>query len=289
MQEYGRTHDATAAALCFGNHSLNEDQRIAAACLREHPNDWSEAATCILEKKNNLPPATKDALSCGETSGSDPKTFAGCMIAKKLPEIPGDLGKFAKCYVMNQGAALATAACMVSDKLTPEQQIALQCASQSSDAATFAVCTSGQLTVREFVKCQDKKVGQGECFGENNEIRKFVRNVFNQDINDTTVVGQAMNVHLEVAKAQVALAETAGKTLEQVADGAAKVGQQLVDGATHVVTEVAKQAEQAKSGACNIVQCVGGVVPIAIPRVDVPVPQPITRTSNGTCIPWCPK
>jgi hypothetical protein len=73
-------------------HQLNEDERIAAHCLQEHPKEWSAAAACIAQRKSSLPPAAKDAMSCAQTSGSDPKVFASCMAAKQLPDIPGDLG-----------------------------------------------------------------------------------------------------------------------------------------------------------------------------------------------------
>jgi hypothetical protein len=85
--------------------------------------------------------------------------------------------------------------------MTPEQRIGLQCATHSVDATSFAVCTGGLLVLKEFTQCRHDKFGEGKCFGEHNEIRKFFRNVLGQDINSHTVVGQIINAPLEVVKA----------------------------------------------------------------------------------------
>ena len=71
--------------------------------------------------------------------------------------------------------------------------------------------------------------------------------------------------------AAACIAETASKTLEQLADGAAKAGQQLATGAAHVATEVAKQADQIRSDACSKVQCVAAC-PRGLPLTDKQLP-----------------
>src|SRR5262249_51857280 len=123
----------------------------------------------------------------------DLKGFGACMALVSTNVIPkGDVAKLAECAATNQGDYLGTGICMVSDKtnLTPEQQIALQCLAESADGYTYAACVGGQLTIREFIKCQSDDFAKGGCFGPNNEIRKFFKNTFNQDINDKTVLGQ---------------------------------------------------------------------------------------------------
>jgi hypothetical protein len=199
-----------------------------------------------------------------EGSGGNAAAIATCMASKNLPELGGEVGRFAKCAVMNQ-CPLAIAACMAAD-LTQEQQVAIQCACQSAELASFAACTGGQLTIREFIKCKDKALGEGECFGENNEIRKFAKNVFGQDIHKDTVLGQALNVQLNIVKAQVAFAEAAGKTAQQMADGAVKAGEQVVEGVKHVTNEVQKEGEKAHDTACKVLTCIGGV-PLPLPKI----------------------
>lgn len=113
------------------------------------------------------------------------------MAGKNIPQTNSEIGKFARCAILSQGSGFGTAACMLSEKLTPEQQIALQCAAQSPDLVTFAACTGGQLTLREFAKCQGKDIAEDECFGENNEIRKFFKNVIARTSIRTQSLGRS--------------------------------------------------------------------------------------------------
>jgi hypothetical protein len=113
--------------------------------------------------------------------------------------IPGDLGRLATCAASSGGNGFGTAACMAGNRLTPEQQIALQCAAYSAAVASYAICTGGLLTFKEFSQCRDNRFGSDKCFGENNEIRKFFGNVLGQDIHENTVVSQIINVPLEIA------------------------------------------------------------------------------------------
>jgi hypothetical protein len=176
-----------------------DDQRVALRCLNEHKSDWSSAFSCYAGTKVN-DPAVKASLECASSNGSTMTGFAGCMAGRNLPKIPGDVGKFVTCAAANGGVGLGTSSCMAGDKLTPEQRILLQCASQAAGGPSYAVCVGGMLAFKEFTQCRDRKIGSGPCFGENNEIRKFFRNVFGQDIHEDTVVGQVLNVPLEVVK-----------------------------------------------------------------------------------------
>lgn len=284
MQMYNKSHNAQEAALCASGGLLNDDQRLALECIQAHPNGWSGAAACVAAKKAELPPMVSDTLECAQLAGADPKKFAACLALKNVPGAPGELGKLARCAVLNQGSGLATGACMASDVLTPEQQIALQCASSSPDITTFAVCTGGQLAAREFVKCQNVRFGQGECFGPNNEIRKFIKNVLNLDISDSSLVGQILNVQLDVIKFQVAFAEVQLKALQQIANGALQVGVMVANGVAHVASELANQVEQAREIACNNLVCIAGI-PTPLPKINIPSPP--HATINGTCIPAC--
>jgi hypothetical protein len=127
---------------------------------------------------------------------------------------------------------------MAGDSLTPEQRIALQCAAESPDLTTFAVCTGGQLSVREFIKCRDKKFAEGNCFGPNNEIRKFIKEIGLGDITSDTVVGQIANFHLEVLKAQVAFAESAIGAAGQFAEGVFNAAGGVVQSAGQAVQQL---------------------------------------------------
>jgi hypothetical protein len=167
--------------------------------MKEHSRDWSSAFFCYAEKKGAINASVKAGLKCAYPNATM-FAFAGCMAKGNLPSMSGEVGKFVTCAAANGGVGLGAASCMVGDKLTPEQRILLQCASQAAGGPSYAVCVGGMLTFKEFEQCRDRKFGSGPCFGENNEIRKFLRNVLGQDVHEDTVVGQALNVPLELVK-----------------------------------------------------------------------------------------
>jgi len=271
--------DTTQLALCLGGEQADPDLKLATECLSKHKNDRSSAALCFADKKNQISPEAKQAFDCAQTKGSNPKEFATCMAAKQLPKVGGDLGKLANCAIMNQGSYLATAGCMMSDQLTPEQQIMLQCTSESVDLLSYSACVGGQLSVREFGKCRETSFGKDDCFGPNNEIRKFVKNVFGRDIDNNTVAGQVYNAELDVLKFQVTFAETEAKTLEQLANGAVLLANRAVEGISHVATEIAAAVEKGREAACGITLCIAGV-PTAVPKI------PTNVSIGGVCIGW---
>jgi hypothetical protein len=185
-------------AKCFPKAS--PDFATAVTCLQKSPNSWSNAFLCYAGNKKVIPPALQTALDCASNLSSSWLSLATCVAGKSTSALPGDAGRLVTCAAANGGFNLGAATCMAGDGLTPEQRIALQCATRSVDLSSYAICTGGMLVFKEFTQCKDHKFGDGPCFGENNEIRKFFRNVFGQDINDNTVVGQVINVPLEVVK-----------------------------------------------------------------------------------------
>jgi len=206
---------------------------------------------CYAAQREDIPEPTRVALSCAQNA-EDWRRFAGCVVGSKL-NIGGDLGKITACAAANGGDPITTAACSAYFDLTPEQQIAIQCASQSSDAMTFVACTGGQLTLREYMKCQGKAVAQEDCFGPNNEIRKFVRNMGLGDIQENTVVAQALNFQLDVVKTQVTFAESALQT-------SGKVGEDVLRGASALATNLGNAASQGAQTVAGALQSAGDAV-----------------------------
>jgi len=191
--------DTSSAALAKCFPAKNPDQAAALECIQQRHGNWADSFLCFADKKKAIPPALANGIDCA-TKYSDWQSFGGCVAAKSAINLPGDAGKLATCAVANGGVNLGTATCMAGDGLTPEQRIALQCATRSVDLSSYAVCTGGLLVFKEFSQCKQDRFGEGRCFGENNEIRKFFRNVLGQDIHSDTVVGQVINVPLEVVK-----------------------------------------------------------------------------------------
>jgi hypothetical protein len=220
MESYLKAGKKEATLSCLSNPDskiLGGDVAKAAACIDKHPNDWTAAAVCF-EAGSTLPPGSDEAVACANTA-DDYKKFAGCMAATKLfgNSMGGDGGRLINCAAQSGGDGLTTMACMAGTSLTPEQQIALQCAAQSPDLITFAGCTGGQLSLREFMKCRGREFGDDVCFGPNNEVRKFLKAI-GIDVRKETVLGQIGNAHLDVLKAQLAFAESAGKEIEKVGE-----------------------------------------------------------------------
>jgi hypothetical protein len=95
-------------------------------------------------------------------------------------QVLGDDGRYyANCLAQNRESTSAALVCALAKDLTPEQQIALNCAiTTGGEPHAFAVCAAGQLTAREIDKCWKYGVATDEgCFGPNNEIRKYWNSV----------------------------------------------------------------------------------------------------------------
>lgn len=187
-----------AASCVIGSAATSADQKLVADCLSKN-SPWSDAVICFANGKKQIPAPVQQALDCAPAQSSL-GGFGTCLASKNIPQISGDLGKLATCAAGNDGAGLGTAACMLGAGLNADQKIAVQCATHSVDLTSWAVCTGGLLTFKEFNQCKNAKFGDDRCFGENNEIRKFLRNVLGQDIHKDTLVGQIINVPIEIVK-----------------------------------------------------------------------------------------
>lgn len=218
IERFMKESKKDAAFQCLNEPGFTStDAAKAAACINKYPKDYAAAAVCF-EAGNKLPEGSDEAVACAN-SADDYKKFAGCMVTTKLfgNTLSGDGGRLVNCAAQSGGDGIGTLACMAGSSLTPEQQIALQCAAQSPDLITFAGCTGGQLSLREFIKCQGREFGDEVCFGPNNEIRKFLK-VVGIDVSKDTVGGKIANAQLNVLKAQVAFAEAAGKEVVKVGE-----------------------------------------------------------------------
>lgn len=203
--------------------SVGGDIGNAAACWEKYPNQYNRAGICVVEG-SSASSDVKQLVACAASSSG----LAGCALQKNLHiQGGGDAGKLANCAIQSGGDGMGMLACMTEGQLTPEQQIAMQCAAQSPDFLSFAACTGGQLSIREFGKCQGKKFGEEPCFGKNNEIRKTLA-ALGVDVGESTVLGQVANLNLDVLKTQVAFAEQA-----------LGVGGQFVEGLGNAVGDLA--------------------------------------------------
>ena len=227
--------DSRSRLLCAAAANSPEAAR-ALECYRLG-GSATQIASCVAA--SNLPPEIQQALSCS-SSGADYKAVGGCLVARA---VPGELGRLGGCAATSGGNYVGIAGCMAGGGLTPEQQILLQCATQSADLTSFAVCTGGQLLMREWGKCQDSGFGDGECFGESNDIRKLSRNLGLGDLDGNTVVGQFLSEGLDNTKSYVASAEKLLKDIGRELENAGEVVTSVVG----AVADVNAHAEAVKS------------------------------------------
>lgn len=223
-------YEADRAVDSLQNCALNalggDAQKVAEmlACASNHHGDDLQAALCMAGP--NIPKELRGAAECAQSSSQSFESFAACTALKEVSlGLPGNLGRLASCGIQAQGDPFGTGVCMAGSGLNSSQQILLQCAASSGgEPWTFAGCAGGRLAMQEFIQCKNVKFGDGNCFGKNNEIRRFVRALGLPDISPGSVVGEIANIHLEVIKFQVRFAEEA---FDAVGDALAATGAQL--------------------------------------------------------------
>jgi hypothetical protein len=110
----------------------------------------------------------------------------------------GEAQRIAACYAEAQWVPAAIAVCLASPQLTQDQRIFLECAAQANGSLhATAVCTGGKLAMKELGNCRGKRFGEGDCFNENNELRKLAR-AFGTDIGPSSVAADVVNLQLRI-------------------------------------------------------------------------------------------
>jgi len=157
---------------CMVEKAMPGPYRLTQACLEEY-DDPVEAVMCSSgdEAARQKYERIRDVQECAERA-SDDSELAMCLGEQVLGV---QERRYANCLIRNANSMAAAAICAFGGDLTPEQQIALNCAVTSGgEPMTFAACTGGQLVEREINKCWEHGIATPEgCFGPNNEIRRF--------------------------------------------------------------------------------------------------------------------
>jgi hypothetical protein len=188
-------------------------------CLLKHKDSWADAALCVGGDK--VPTPVRSALGCAQQS-SDFKSFGACVLREQSS---GEAQRAAACYAEAQGAPAAVAVCLASKYLTQDQRIVLECAAETNGAPhATAVCAGGKMVAKEMMNCKGKKFGEGDCFNENNEIRKFFANA-GVEIGPSSVAAQVINIQLQIAQLTAGpILDTANKELPELINFAQRVG-----------------------------------------------------------------
>jgi len=238
INEYRSNGSKNAVVNCLSAALPGRVQHVP-ECLNQPSASESEVAICLAAPY--LPPKVSAALSCGQQHGTDWKGVAACSLKDDIASVVGgDAGKVIACGIQSGGDYVGTAVCMFGGGLNQTQQVVLQCAATSPDPYSFGVCAVGQLAIAEFMQCREVKFGQGQCFGRNNEIRRFIRNIGLGDMDENHPISRIMNVKLDILKFQVAFAEDAAKFIADVGGAVIAFGGQVLHAATHVIREALK-------------------------------------------------
>ena len=162
---------------CMVEKAMPPAYRLTRQCLEENPDDPGAALLCSSGNKNlqDSYRRVREVQTCAEDA-SDKTDLLMCLGRQTLG--PAEL-YYANCLANNRDSWSAAAVCALARDLTPEQQIALNCAMQTGgQPQAFAACTGGKLLKRELTKCWENGIAtENGCFGPNNEIIKFWRGV----------------------------------------------------------------------------------------------------------------
>ncbi|MGK0272109.1 MAG: hypothetical protein ACI88H_002775 [Cocleimonas sp.] len=168
---------------CMVNEMLGTKERALYNCAKKSNDDNTKLALCSLSALGgkNEKAAVSQIGSCYASHQDNYDMYPLCMAQQNMNE---DAAILLSCVEKQsqQGDVTfyGTAACYGGSviDLTPEQQIALECAAGTGgEPYSFATCAGGRLTARELSKCFTHGIGGQGCFGPNNDIVKALRGI----------------------------------------------------------------------------------------------------------------
>lgn len=196
FQDCVRKASTAAIAGCFPTGKLPPSVAVVAGvagCVQQHTNDTGGLASCIVGSNINkiVPEKLRTAAQCvANSAGSGSISY---------------------------GSALT---CVAGSKLTPAQQIALQCLVQTGPGPQFFVCTGGRLFLGTLSACRNAKFGTDGCFGKGNELQRAAKALIGHDIPAKSVVGQVIIAPINAINGTLVAGES-------VARGAKHLGKEL--------------------------------------------------------------
>lgn len=165
---------------CLVERALPPQYRMVRSCVERHSNDMVLAAICSSGDSalQDTYIRAKQVQACAANS-SGTGQLVSCLGTQGLGTRER---QWADCVSRNSSDMTLAAICGLSADLTPEQQIAVSCASKTGgNPKAFAVCVGGQLVAREIQKCWQGGIGTDSgCFGPNNEVYRYWNEVDDQ-------------------------------------------------------------------------------------------------------------
>lgn len=217
-----------AAAACM----LGKQEAAIATCL-EGNSDLTKRGLCLASSTPGVPAPLAAALSCVNSADST-NAAAACVAAQ---HVQGEAGRLLNCAAQTSFDGAGTAVCFVGDKLPQTQLVMLQCAVNSGGEPTStSACVVGQLAMAELGNCKDKKFGEGDCFGENNEFMKMASKL-GFELGPKSLMADYVNFQLLLWEAPMNVVE---KPLNAATNAVSAQSKAVIDGYLAVLEKAKK-------------------------------------------------
>lgn len=169
--EDGGGNAAVAACILAGNKEVDAARRIYDCAM-----GGKSAAQLIAKCANGVVGGDAQKIAaCVADSGASNEQLVACTASALLPK---ELAPVAACAAKSQ-SGVGLALCVAGPSMNAEWRIAAECASSTGgEPFSFAGCTAGRLTLKEFTQCLTGEIGK-DCFGKENTIVQAFRTVGN--------------------------------------------------------------------------------------------------------------
>jgi hypothetical protein len=159
---------------CLEEQALPPEYRLVKQCLDQNSDDMVDAYFCSIhdEQKARAYKELKAVRDCSQKPTND--EIEQCL---ETPFLSPQQQYYLGCVRQNEGDLASMAVCGLSDRLNPEQAVALSCAvSTGGQPQLFVACAGGRIAAIEVGKCWKGGIAvEGGCFGPNSEVRKLFR------------------------------------------------------------------------------------------------------------------
>jgi hypothetical protein len=180
LQRTGTDSDRSRCILDRVVAGADQNVKDAATCLRQSTLTGALTCAALTGAERSGFRETAMAASCFRKNGVGEKGFS--CLAEQLAEknVGRDTLTGVRC-VSQHGVSTKAAMCGVIDKLSlsvnNEASMAIDCVTKFGPTKAAVVCAAVGLTVAEFEKCLSS--GGADCFGPNNDLRRFVEDQMN--------------------------------------------------------------------------------------------------------------
>lgn len=173
--QYISTRTTVDFMKCMANGELDPNSAAIVNCAIDNQGSYASMAACA--GGSTLTPEQRRLYDCIASHYSDYVQAGMCVAGTRMS---AEQQRIMNCVAQNTTSYMQAGVCAAAgNKLTPEQQVFVQCAVWSGGQAyAMAGCVGSQLTLNELQKCMTTGIGGRGCFGNNNTVVASIRNAF---------------------------------------------------------------------------------------------------------------